>query len=47
MENLKGKVALVSAASKGLGKASALEIAKKGASVAICSRNEEEVNRSV
>ncbi|MED5578919.1 MAG: SDR family oxidoreductase [Nitrospinota bacterium] len=46
MENLKGKVALVSAASKGLGKASALEIAKKGASVAICSRNEEEVNET-
>lgn len=46
MENLKGKIALVSAASKGLGKASALEIAKKGASVAICSRNEEEVNQA-
>jgi len=46
MENLKGKVALVSAASKGLGKASALEIAKKGASVAICSRNEDEINEA-
>lgn len=46
MENLKGKIALVSAASKGLGKASALEIAKKGASVAICSRNEEEINEA-
>lgn len=37
---LRGKVALVSAASKGLGKAAALGLAREGASVAICARNE-------
>jgi 3-oxoacyl-[acyl-carrier protein] reductase len=40
---LRGKVALVSAASKGLGKAAALALAQEGASVAICSRNEAEL----
>ena len=38
---LKGKVAAVAAASSGLGKASALELAREGAHVAICARNEE------
>lgn len=37
---LKGKVALVTAASKGLGKAAALELAREGVSVAICARTE-------
>lgn len=37
---LTGKVALVAAASKGLGYASALGLAREGASVAICSRDE-------
>jgi 3-oxoacyl-[acyl-carrier protein] reductase len=37
---LEGKVALVAAASKGLGKASALALAREGARVTICSRTE-------
>jgi 3-oxoacyl-[acyl-carrier protein] reductase len=37
---LKGKVALVTAASKGMGKASALAFAAEGARVAICARSE-------
>jgi 3-oxoacyl-[acyl-carrier protein] reductase len=37
---LNGKVALVAAASKGLGKASALALAREGARVTICARTE-------
>ncbi len=37
---LQGKVAIVAAASQGLGKAIALELSKEGARVAICSRDE-------
>lgn len=37
--NIKNKVALVSAASRGLGYATALTLAQEGAKVAICSRN--------
>lgn len=37
---LKGKIALVAASSKGLGKASALALAREGARVTICARTE-------
>jgi 3-oxoacyl-[acyl-carrier protein] reductase len=37
---LKGRVAIVAAASKGLGRAVALELAREGAEVAICARSE-------
>ncbi|MGB2868118.1 MAG: SDR family oxidoreductase [Bacteroidota bacterium] len=40
---LKGKVALVAAASKGLGRASAHALAAEGATVIICGRNERDV----
>lgn len=40
---IKGKVALVAAASKGLGKASALELAREGARVVIAARGEEDL----
>ncbi len=40
---LSGKVALVAAASKGLGKAIALKLAEEGAHVAICSRDKERI----
>lgn len=40
---LRGKVALVTAASKGMGKASALTLAEEGARVAICARTEADV----
>jgi 3-oxoacyl-[acyl-carrier protein] reductase len=38
---LKDKVAIVAASSKGLGKATAMELAREGAKLTICSRNEE------
>jgi 3-oxoacyl-[acyl-carrier protein] reductase len=40
---LKGKTALVTAASKGLGKASAMGLAGEGANVAICARTERDI----
>ncbi len=40
---LKGKSVIVTAASKGLGKASALEFAKEGAHVLISSRSKDEL----
>jgi 3-oxoacyl-[acyl-carrier protein] reductase len=43
---LRGKVALVAAASKGLGRAIAEELAAEGASIAICSRGEEALFRA-
>lgn len=41
---LKGKVAVVAAASEGLGKASALALAEEGAHLVICSRRKKEIN---
>jgi 3-oxoacyl-[acyl-carrier protein] reductase len=43
---LKGKVAVVFAASKGLGKGAALALAEEGCRVAICSRNAEAIKKS-
>lgn len=40
MRDMEGKVALVAAGSKGLGRASALRMAMRGASLAICARDE-------
>lgn len=42
---LKGKVAFVAAASRGLGRAVAEELAAEGASLIICARNAENINR--
>ncbi|MEA3341300.1 MAG: SDR family oxidoreductase [Chloroflexota bacterium] len=43
---LHGKVALVTAASRGLGKAVALRLAQEGARVALCARNEQSLHES-
>src|SRR5918998_2787525 len=43
---LGGKVAIVTAASKGIGKAIAEELAREGASVSICAREEEELEEA-
>jgi len=43
---LKNKVAVVFAASKGLGKAAAESLAKEGCRVAICSRDEQNINQA-
>jgi 3-oxoacyl-[acyl-carrier protein] reductase len=42
---LKGKVALVTAASKGLGKATALELSREGCRLAICSRTAADIEQ--
>ncbi|WP_053218520.1 SDR family oxidoreductase [Virgibacillus senegalensis] len=44
---LTGKTAAVTASSKGLGKAAALELAKEGANVLISSRDEQELQKTV
>jgi 3-oxoacyl-[acyl-carrier protein] reductase len=43
---LEGKVALVAAASRGLGKAVAMQLAREGADVAICARSAGDVERA-
>ena len=43
---LKGKVALVAAASRGLGRAVAEELAAEGARLVLCSRNAETINQT-
>ncbi len=43
---IKDKTALVTASSRGLGKAIALQLAREGAKVVICARGEEELNRT-
>jgi NAD(P)-dependent dehydrogenase (short-subunit alcohol dehydrogenase family) len=45
--NLSGKVALVTGGSRGLGKAIALAMAEKGASIVICGRKQENLNKAL
>ena len=44
--HLKSKIALVNASSKGLGKAAAKSLAKEGATVIICSRNKNDLEKT-
>jgi NAD(P)-dependent dehydrogenase (short-subunit alcohol dehydrogenase family) len=45
--SLKGKVAMVTGSSKGLGEAAAMAMAKAGADIAICGRNREDIDKVV
>ena len=40
---LRGQVAIVAASSKGLGKATAIQLAREGAQVVMCSRSAERI----
>ena len=42
--SIKGKNAIVCASSQGLGKSAALDLAKEGVNIAICSRNKDKIN---
>ena len=43
---LKGKVAIITGATEGIGRATALKLAREGASVAICARRQEPLDRT-
>lgn len=43
---IKGKAAMISAASKGLGKATALALAKEGCRLSLCARNQETLEKT-
>jgi 3-oxoacyl-[acyl-carrier protein] reductase len=43
--SIKGKNAIVCASSQGLGKSAAVDLAKEGVNLAICSRNKEKINK--
>ena len=43
---LEGKVAIVGGGSKGLGKASAVSLAKEGVNIVLCARNEESLEKT-
>jgi 3-oxoacyl-[acyl-carrier protein] reductase len=44
MADLKGRAALVTGASQGIGRTCAIELAKRGAAVVLCARSEERLN---